>query len=118
MVALDYGQPVLYTKLHPHLSHKATPGKLPSSKSTKSHPKTSSSSMRDVSDAFHVSIAWTLTPPRQELLNSTESTAKDCFEKITQLRVDVSEIKAKIGNVVTNLSLPNSVLEGRKLFGA
>jgi hypothetical protein len=71
----------------------------------------------DVSDAFHISIAWTLEPPSLDLLKATESTAKDQFQDVKKMLVKVEEVKAKVGNVVTNICLQNKVLEGKGLFG-
>ncbi|KAF7953590.1 uncharacterized protein EAE97_000989 [Botrytis byssoidea] len=73
--------------------------------------------MADLSDAFHISIAWTLLPPDQELIEATERlTAKELM-KVKQIQVKTEEVKAKIGNVVTNVPLPVGITEGKSLFG-
>lgn len=112
----EYGQPVLYARVTDY-KPKPTPGKSPRGKRLKSQQRTDWSSIQDVSDAFHISIAWTLSAPSQNLLHSTETIVNDHFEKITRIPVKISEMKSKIGNIVTNLPLPSSVLEGKSLFG-
>lgn len=115
--AQEYDQPVLYAKIIDHKA-KTTPGKSPRGKRLKSQQRTDWSSIQDVSDAFHMSIAWTLSAPSQELLRLTETVVNDHFEKITRIPIKISEMRSKIGNIVTNLPLPSSVLEGKSLFGA
>ncbi|KAF7911075.1 uncharacterized protein EAF01_002583 [Botrytis porri] len=73
--------------------------------------------MADVSDAFHISIAWTLLPPDQELIEATERLTANELLKVKQIQIKTEEIKAKIGNVVTNVPLPVGITEGRSLFG-
>ncbi|KAI9648391.1 poly(U)-specific 3'-to-5' RNA exonuclease [Ciborinia camelliae] len=75
------------------------------------------SDMVDLSEAFHISIAWTLSPPDQELINATERLTTNELIKVKQIQIKTEEIKAKIGNVVTNVPLPVSVMEGKSLFG-
>jgi hypothetical protein len=73
--------------------------------------------IRDISDAFHFSIAWTLAKPNSELLLSTQELAKMHFDKIKAIQVKVSEIKAKVGNVISSVPLPTDVVVRRGLFG-
>lgn len=73
--------------------------------------------MPEVSDAFHVSIAWTLEPPCSELLATTKSMAVDGFEDVKNISFRVDEMKAKVGNVVTNIPLPRNAVEGKALWG-
>ena len=73
--------------------------------------------MQDVSDAFHISIAWMLEPPSVELLATTKAMAVDGFENAQRMSFTVEEIKAKVGNVVTSIPLPRNVVEGRSLWG-
>lgn len=73
--------------------------------------------MKDVSDAFHISIAWTLTKPNPELLELTKTMVTDYMKDLCQIQVKVEEIKSKVGNLVTNISLPRTVSVGKGLFG-
>ncbi|QSZ29544.1 hypothetical protein DSL72_004059 [Monilinia vaccinii-corymbosi] len=73
--------------------------------------------MVDLSEAFHMSIAWTLLSPDQELIDATERLTSTELTKVKKIQVMTEEIKAKIGNVVTSVSLPVSVMEGKSLFG-
>jgi hypothetical protein len=72
--------------------------------------------MEDVSDSFHISIAWTLTSPNEELLKLTRTVTTDYVEKLDRIQVQIREIKSKVGNVVTSIPLPNSVIVGKGLF--
>lgn len=73
--------------------------------------------MQDLSSAFHISIAWTLTAPTEELLALTKSVMHDRIDTIKQIQVAVEEIKAKVGNAVTGIPLPKSVTLGKNAFG-
>jgi hypothetical protein len=73
--------------------------------------------MQEVSDAFHVSIAWKLEQPSFELLATTKSMAVDGFEDVKKISFKVEEIKAKVGNAVTNIPLPRNVIEEKALWG-
>jgi hypothetical protein len=73
--------------------------------------------MHDFSNAFHISIAWTLEQPDQDLLDVTKSVATDQLKAAREVAVKVEEIKAKVGNVVTNIPLPKNMVEGKGLFG-
>ena len=73
--------------------------------------------MQDVSDAFHISIAWTLEQPSFELLARTKSLFADGFEDVKKISFDVEEMKVKVGNVVTNIPLPKKVVEEKALWG-
>jgi len=116
-VVQEYGQPPLYSK--------------PTTIKSDSKPRTHSgkrraithnavslyANMEDLSSAFHISIAWTLTGPSQELLELTKSVTRRHFDAIKQIQVVVEEIKAKVGNAVTSMPLPKSVTLGKSLFG-
>ncbi|EON98320.1 hypothetical protein UCRPA7_6145 [Phaeoacremonium minimum UCRPA7] len=58
-------------------------------------------------DAFHISIAWSFAEPTAELRDRTAAVfARDEFrDAIPEIPVSVNEIKVKIGNVVTNVTL-------------
>ena len=73
--------------------------------------------MKDASDAFHVSIAWTLEAPNQKLVELTNSSMSDEFEGFRQTQVKIEEIKSKVGNIVSSMPLRKSVVEGIGLFG-
>jgi hypothetical protein len=73
--------------------------------------------MKDVSDAFHISIAWTLTKPTPELLELTKTMVTGHMKDLCQILVKIEEIKSKVGNLVTNISLPRTVSVGKGLFG-
>jgi U6 snRNA phosphodiesterase len=79
--------------------------------------KTSWDDMKDVSDAFHISIAWTLTEPGLELQELTKAMVTDHMKDLSQIQVKIEEIKSKVGNLVTNISLPRTVSVGKGLFG-
>lgn len=74
--------------------------------------------MEDISNSFHISIAWTLGPPSAGLLESTKAIAAEHIQEITQVELRIEEVKSKVGNVVTSIPLPKSVLMGKGLFGA
>lgn len=72
--------------------------------------------MQDVSDAFHISVAWTLEPPSSEMLNATKAVVLNQFEGVRKVLIMVEEIKAKVGNVVTSVRLQRNVSEGSSLL--
>jgi len=109
-VVQEYGQLPLY-------ANAPTPSKISKNKiSTRKSPKSPWVDMDDASGAFHISIAWTLSSPSQELLELTESTTENYMENISQLQVKVEEIKSKVGNFVTNIPLPQNFSVGKGLF--
>ncbi|TVY90118.1 U6 snRNA phosphodiesterase, partial [Lachnellula willkommii] len=116
----DYGQPPLYVKA----STTATSGntaespKWPKRETSKnrSSAKAYWSNLQDVSEAFHISIAWTLGSPSAELLARTKSVATDDFQDVAQTCVNIQEIKAKVGNAVTNMPLHTNIQEATGLF--
>lgn len=63
-----------------------------------------------VGDAFHISIAWTFAQPTPELLEATQeaftSGPEPLCERIGAIRIPVDGVKAKIGNTVTHVPLP------------
>lgn len=83
---------------------------------TKKTLKTFWDDMKDVSDAFHISIAWTLTEPDLELQELTKAMVMDHMKDLSQIQVKIEEIKSKVGNLVTNISLPRTVSVGKGLF--
>lgn len=71
----------------------------------------------DLTDAFHFSIAWTLTAPSEEVKEMTKKVMEEIKEGLESLEVGVEEVKVKIGNVVSEVELGKEVVEGGKLFG-
>ncbi|KAK1458525.1 hypothetical protein CCUS01_09391 [Colletotrichum cuscutae] len=62
-----------------------------------------------VDDAFHVSIGWAFGLPEEEECLRTYGLLKTPqFRGIRKWQIDVSGVKAKIGNVVTHIPLNNS----------
>ena len=123
-VVQDYGQLPLYTSSgvvkHQIAGDNGTgPPKRISSRSTSSAKKSVSgwNNMLDASDAFHISIAWTLSAPNNELIELTKSMVFNQFAEIQHRTFKVEEIKCKVGNVVTRLPLSTGVVEGQGLFG-
>ncbi|KAH8883835.1 hypothetical protein GQ53DRAFT_786615 [Thozetella sp. PMI_491] len=72
---------------------------------------------RDVGHAFHVSIAWSFGEVTEELKRLTEEVfgAPEPRESVRGAEIEVSGIKAKIGNVVTHVPLPE---RGRRDSGS
>lgn len=72
----------------------------------------------DRSDAFHVSIGWSLTSPTDEDENLVREQLKTReFKEITDITVRVLEVKVKIGNEVTSIGLPKNIVPETSLFG-
>ena len=63
------------------------------------------------SDAFHVSLAWSFIPPTAELSQKTARVfARPEFRDaiLSHISIPVDGVKVKIGNVVTNVALPEA----------
>lgn len=62
---------------------------------------------RDCSDAFHISIAWSLEAPEEELRDPmTQGEVVAILERETsKIQVSFEVVKVKIGNAVHSLSL-------------
>lgn len=69
----------------------------------------------DVSSHFHISIGWALEPPSTELAERIKAIS---LGEIMALRIPVNAVKVKIGNMITLISLPTKVEEGRGLIAA
>ncbi|KAG0651202.1 U6 snRNA phosphodiesterase [Hyphodiscus hymeniophilus] len=115
-VVQEYGQPTLY----------ATPPEIHVRKSKSKGSRASQSdldikmdwdAMQNVSDAFHVSIAWMLERPSFELMATTKSLFTDGFGNMDELSFRAEEVKAKVGNLVTSIPLPGKVFEEKALWG-
>ncbi|OBT70051.1 hypothetical protein VE03_00588 [Pseudogymnoascus sp. 23342-1-I1] len=103
------GQPPLYASATPPNPDTPAQSRLPPQP-----PSNSPSPQKDLSSSFHISIAWALTAPPRASDASKHPTTPE-IEKLSSASTPIvaSEIKAKIGNVVT--SIPLSVeREGRK----
>ncbi|KAK4229724.1 hypothetical protein QBC38DRAFT_84153 [Podospora fimiseda] len=73
----------------------------------------------DVETAFHVSIGWSFSQVTDEITRETEKVFGE--EKVREniereIEIEVESLKARIGNVVTNIELPNGKKKGN-LFG-
>lgn len=95
-VATEYDQPRLYD----------TPNFEPSTPSVDQ----GSNDGFDRSSAFHISIAWTLVPPSQDLIEAAIQWSNDTIDAFT-----VEDIKVKIGNAVTSVPLKAKM---KSLFNA
>ncbi|CAG8958941.1 hypothetical protein HYFRA_00012938 [Hymenoscyphus fraxineus] len=121
-VVQNHGQPPLYAKAmvsSPSIDKGSSPkgtGKL-SGRGRRRPEKIEWKDMQDLSSAFHISIAWTLESPSQELKKVTGALVENHFKEMSSMEVDISEIKVKVGNVVTSLGLRTNAMEGSGLFG-
>lgn len=61
----------------------------------------------DRTDAFHVSIAWTLCKPMSDE-EATILDGSDDFVRVKNMQINVVELKAKIGNVITSIPLQST----------
>ncbi|KAL6715973.1 poly(U)-specific 3'-to-5' RNA exonuclease [Lecanora helva] len=59
----------------------------------------------DASDAFHVSIAWMLHPPKQILVDGAEKTSFD----MQGIEIDVQVVKLKMGNQIISIPLGSKI---------
>ncbi|RDW87575.1 hypothetical protein BP5796_03269 [Coleophoma crateriformis] len=119
-VCEDFAQPKLYSSLKTVL--KQDDGG--SSRRRRTTARSGSSQVpatvvgEDASESFHVSIAWTLVPPSEEMIECTQRKIEEAaFIAVKEIAVHVTEIKAKVGNIVTNVPLPQRAVEGKGLFG-
>jgi hypothetical protein len=94
-VVQENGQPPLYAKPTIVKSDKS-----PNQSRKRKAPLESAASfwkdLHELSTAFHISIAWTLTSPSEELVELTKSVTHDNSDKIKQIQLSVEEIKAKL----------------------
>lgn len=133
-LAREYNQPGLY-----EWASSSSSDKLPPLRPSESHSQKQSTTdcnnnnaaKKSVDNAFHISIAWSFTPPDDDLMKATKQVFSAAFaatpsctnwirgkednedeEKEHQpteakalCHVQVEAVKAKIGNVVTNIPL-------------
>lgn len=115
-VAEDHGQPPLY-KPPRELANTKANIKGPYAKSRRQSIHSESSEYQDASDSFHFSIAWTLQNPNTELRQFTHILKTEQLENIRGIRVKVTEVKAKVGNIVSSMTLPTDIIFDKGLFG-
>ncbi|OBT89424.1 hypothetical protein VE02_02059 [Pseudogymnoascus sp. 03VT05] len=106
----SHGQPLLYASATP-----PNPDTPAQSKLRPKPPSNSPSPQKDLSSYFHISIAWALTAPPRTSDTPKYPTAPET-EKLNSAPTPIvaSEIKAKIGNVVTILEKHTRYAENQK----
>ena len=79
-------------------------------------PKAASSiePVTDCSDHFHISIAWRLTEPTADAKGNASMMD---LKEIAGLRVNFSNVKLKMGNIVHSIPLSNGNLDDRGFSG-
>ncbi|ELR10004.1 nuclease [Pseudogymnoascus destructans] len=109
----SHGQPPLYAS-----AVSPDPNTTGQSKLPPQPPSSSPSPKKDLSSSFHISIAWALTVP-PKTAGSWQPPAASEIEKLNSASTPIvaSEIKAKIGNVVTSIPLSVDREERKGLFG-
>lgn len=116
-VVQEHGQPPLYAKVvKDNTSYQPSGPVRGSSTPIRGGPDSDWSGMQDVSEAFHISIAWTLEPPSNNLLDTTGSISSR-FADANGILIRVGDIKVKVGNVVTSVRLQRNVSERSNLLG-
>lgn len=115
-IAEDHGQPPLYKSPRESNNTKAS-FKGPHTNLRRQSITSRSPEYEDASDAFHFSIAWTLQNPDAGLQQFTHTLKTEQLDDFAGIRVKVTEIKAKVGNIVSNMTLPADIGFGKGLFG-
>lgn len=114
----EYGKAPLYEDPAPENSPPTKRTRLEASyQSAASHPKKEQRLVPTVDEKFHISIAWTLTPPSQKIRDMTKVIEESKSSDLKTLQIEVKEMKVKIGNVVTSIRLPEKVKLEKGLFG-
>jgi hypothetical protein len=114
-VAEEHGQPPLYQS--PRELTKRKPGSQDArNRPSSNHPKSRLAECQDASEAFHFSIAWTLSAPSAELLQHTHDIKSSQLDELKSVRVKINDIKAKVGNTVTSMALSADIVMKRSLF--
>lgn len=120
-VVQQYGQPPLYvapTPAEPVTSKNQKRKGVHSGRTSQTSSVVGEKVGQDVSDAFHVSIGWSLTAPSAEMEMRTKTLVEGKgFMEVKEMSAGVAEVKAKVGNVVTGITLPKAVVERKGLFG-
>lgn len=109
----SHGQPPLYAS-----ATAPDPDTPAQSKLLSQSPSNSPSPQKDLSSSFHISIAWALTAP-PKTLDAWKHTVAPEIAGLNSASTPIvaSEIKAKIGNVVTSIPLSVERGERKGLFG-
>ncbi len=105
-VAATFGQPPLYEE--PQLSLLSRSLGLTSADADNIHSLQANPRLVDVSSHFHISIGWSLEPPSKSFIARLEKEV-NLDNKIFQL--NISNIKVKVGNRVTAMSLPSKIVD-------
>lgn len=92
-VVEEYGQPPLYKEVVGGMKRKRRGDE------------------EDYGDAFHVSIAWTLTEPEDMEVELGG------LGEVGNVEVEVREVKVKIGNVITTLGLGKGGVRRGGIYG-
>lgn len=114
----EYGQLPLYAPqnvIRPHFQdHERRAKKL----CTKTNLIDSQAGIQDFSDAFHISIGWSLEQPTLQVATAIQAAEDDdSFQNVKGINIKVEEIKVKVGNIVTNIFLPLKTTEREGFFG-
>ena len=108
-VAASFGQPPLYDEPHSRTAKKNRTQAYGVESESEETPES-----QYVSSKFHISIAWTLNAPSQNMKEETHSA------DLTALRnapVTFTSVKAKIGNSVSSLYLSTRINEKDNFCG-
>ncbi|KAL2125129.1 hypothetical protein VTJ04DRAFT_1494 [Mycothermus thermophilus] len=107
-IAARYNQPMLYDWADEFSSSSSSP----TSKEQNANSNGETKRRGSVGNAFHISIAWSHSPPTPQLVEATEavfcSQDSPAAKALRRVRVPVAAVKIKIGNVVSSLELPAS----------
>jgi hypothetical protein len=116
--ATEFSQPSLYTTPElplPDEQKKPRRSLERGKTSTPSRLQLGFNGQLDCSTCFHISIAWSLQAPSESLLTRTK--ALD-VGGLTDVRLVVGNVKAKVGNAVTSIPLSTKPVDTRGILGA
>ncbi len=105
-IAQSFGQLPLYAEPQPIM------GSPISKRSKPPSPSTQNPASEDMSSNFHISIAWTLHPPSQSMLEQIQHLNHD----FPALQIPIQTIKAKIGNTVSSIPLASKTDSSNKIL--
>lgn len=113
-----YGQPPLYTA---PLEQRESLVNPPKKRAHQQRSKVETfSKVSDQSDAFHISIAWSLNPPAQTDDEEIHTVVQSkIFKEIMKIKIHIDELKVKVGNEVESLPWQTKAVasRGKGLFG-